>query len=75
MGIAAVTKSLELDFIPLFAERYDLVILQEFFNSSLMKPLFGLFENGEFRRVVASLPGYDTEPMGKVIAELPAKQE
>ncbi|UCF28795.1 MAG: molybdopterin biosynthesis protein [Chloroflexota bacterium] len=75
MGIAAVTQSLELDFVPLFAERYDLVILQEFFNSSLMKPLFGLFENGEFRRVVASLPGYNTEPMGKVIAELPAKQE
>ena len=75
IGIAAVTQSLELDFIPLFEERYDLVIPQEFAHSSLMEPLFTLFDNRDFRRMVASLPGYDIAPMGKLIAELPARAE
>lgn len=71
MGIAAVTQSLQLDFIPLFEERYDLIIPEQFFNSSLMQPLMGLFENADFRKLVAALPGYDIAPMGKIIAELP----
>lgn len=71
MGIAAVTQSLQLDFIPLFEERYDLIIPEQFFNSSLMQPLMGLFENADFRKLVAALPGYDIVPMGKIIAELP----
>jgi putative molybdopterin biosynthesis protein len=75
IGIAAVTQSLELDFIPLFEERYDLVIPQEFASSSLMEPLFSLFDNNDFRRMVASLPGYDIAPMGQIIAELPSKRE
>jgi putative molybdopterin biosynthesis protein len=75
IGIAAVTQSLELDFIPLFEERYDLIIPQEFARSSLLEPLFSLFENHNFRKMVASLPGYDITPMGNIIAELPARQE
>lgn len=70
LGIAAVTHALDLDFIPLFQERYDLVIPQEFAQSELLAPLFDLFTNPEFRQLVASLPGYDIEPMGKIIAEL-----
>jgi putative molybdopterin biosynthesis protein len=75
LGIAAVTQSLELDFIPLFEERYDLVIPQEFALSSLLEPLFSLFDNDDFRRMVSSLPGYDIAPMGKLIAELPTRHE
>lgn len=71
LGIAAVTQSLDLDFIPLFEERYDLIIPQVYAGGSLLEPLFGLFENREFRKLVAALPGYDTAPMGKIIAELP----
>lgn len=71
MGIAAVTQSLELDFIPLFEERYDLIVPVEFFNSPLMEPLLSLFEDVDFRGMVAALPGYDIAPMGKIIAELP----
>ncbi len=75
MGIAAVTQSLDLDFIPLFDERYDLVIPQEYADGSLLKPLFSLFENRQFRNMVAELPGYDVTPMGKVIAKLPESHQ
>lgn len=75
IGIAAVTQSLDLDFIPLFDERYDLVIPQEFARSSLLEPLFSLFDDNDFRKMVASLPGYDVTPMGNIIAEMHPKQE
>ncbi len=75
MGIAAVTHALDLDFIPLFDERYDLVIPLEHAESPLLEPLFQLLEDEDFRQVVSELPGYDVQPMGKVIAEFPAKSD
>lgn len=71
MGIEAVTQSLDLDFIPLVEERYDLIIPEEYVGQSLLEPLFEVLEDSDFRKMVASLPGYDTEPMGKLIAKLP----
>ncbi len=71
MGIEAVTQSLDLDFIPLVEERYDLIIPEEYVGQSLLEPLFGVLENSDFRKMVAALPGYDTAPMGELIAKLP----
>jgi putative molybdopterin biosynthesis protein len=71
MGIAAVTHALDLDFIPLFDERYDLIIPQEYAKSSLISPLFEVLEDKDFRRLIADLPGYDITPMGELIAEIP----
>jgi putative molybdopterin biosynthesis protein len=71
LGIAAVTHALDLEFIPLFEERYDLIIPKEFSSNSLLAPLFEVIEDTNFRKLVASLPGYDIVPMGKLIAELP----
>jgi putative molybdopterin biosynthesis protein len=71
MGIAAVTKSLDLDFIPLVEERYDLIIPEEYADHSLLEPIFDVLEDNDFRKMVAALPGYDIKPMGKLIAKLP----
>jgi putative molybdopterin biosynthesis protein len=70
MGIAAVTHALELEFIPLFSERYDLIIPQEYADGPLLEPLFELLADGDFRQMVAALPGYDIKPMGKLIGEV-----
>jgi len=69
LGIPAAAQALGLDFIPLFHERYDLVIPKRFYNSLLLKPLLEVLEDEEFRAAVMRLPGYDVSPMGKVIAE------
>jgi putative molybdopterin biosynthesis protein len=69
LGIAAAARALDLDFIPLFDERYDLVIPEEYTSGHLLSPLFEVLEDPEFRQTVASLPGYDVRPMGRVIAE------
>jgi molybdopterin molybdotransferase/putative molybdopterin biosynthesis protein len=69
LGIAAAAKALELDFIPLFQERYDLVIPKVHADDDLLAPLFDVLENREFRAAVSALPGYDVSLMGKLIVE------
>jgi putative molybdopterin biosynthesis protein len=68
-GDCGCAKALELDFIPLFQERYDLVIPKEYAESDLIGPLFAVLEDQEFRAAVAALPGYDVSKMGNLILE------
>jgi putative molybdopterin biosynthesis protein len=70
MGIAAAAQALELDFIPLYEERYDLVIPNQHYESPLLAPLLELLQDAEYRQVVSALPGYNVKPMGQVVAEL-----
>jgi putative molybdopterin biosynthesis protein len=69
LGIAAAAQALDLDFIPLFQERYDLVIPKRFVDTELLAPLFGLLTDGGFRKAVSQLPGYDISIMGTIILE------
>lgn len=64
LGIAAAAHALDLDFIPLFQERYDLVIPTEHTQSDLLSPLFDVLANQAFREAVAGLFGYRVEKMG-----------
>jgi putative molybdopterin biosynthesis protein len=70
LGIAAAAQALDLDFVPLFDERYDLVILQEYYESDLLAPLLDVLRESDFRDTVAGLPGYDTSIMGDLIADM-----
>jgi putative molybdopterin biosynthesis protein len=69
LGIAAAAQALDLDFIPLFQERYDLVIPSRFAGTDLLAPLFALLTDGNFRKAVSQLPGYDVSIMGRIILE------
>jgi putative molybdopterin biosynthesis protein len=69
LGIAAAAQALDLDFIPLFQERYDLVIPKQFAESDLLAPLFGLLADRRFREAVSQRIGYDVSVMGTVILE------
>jgi len=70
LGIAAAAQALGLNFIPLFKERYDLIIPNEYLEDGLLLPLMAVLEDPAFRELVVSLPGYDLSPMGEIIAEL-----
>ena len=67
LGIEAAAQALGLDFIPLYQERYDLVIPQNYYESQLLEPLFEILYDQEFKKSVANLPGYNVEKMGNVI--------
>jgi len=69
LGIAAAAQALDLGFIPLFHERYDLVIPKQFADDNLLAPLFGLMADSAFRKAVSQLTGYDVSVMGNIILE------
>jgi putative molybdopterin biosynthesis protein len=67
MGITAAANALELDFIPLFTEQYQLVIPRSVLEDHLLDPIFELAQDPEFRQAVMRLPGYDVSQMGKLV--------
>ena len=69
LGIAAAAQALDLDFVPLFQERYDLVIPKIHAESDLLAPLFDLVAGDGFRSAVSKLTGYDVSAMGRIILE------
>jgi len=64
LGIHAAALSHHLGFIPLFQERYDLIIPQEQFIQKQLSPMFDAFYSSEFRHQVESLGGYDVTHLG-----------
>jgi putative molybdopterin biosynthesis protein len=72
LGIMAAARALDLDFVPLLTERYDLVIPVAHYESALLQPLLALIRDHSqgFAQAVAGLGGYETEKMGQVLAEL-----
>jgi putative molybdopterin biosynthesis protein len=70
LGIAAAAQALDLDFIPLYQERYDLAIPGEYYTGPLLAPLLDLLKESDFQKAVAALPGYDVSLMGEIVKEL-----
>ena len=70
LGIAAAAHALDLDFVALFQERYDLVIPIEHISGTLLSPLMEVLESEDFKQAVNRLPGYDTAVMGELVAEI-----
>jgi putative molybdopterin biosynthesis protein len=69
LGVRAAARALDLDFVSVEWERYDLVIPQQFYESELLQPLLTLIRGESFRKVVAELEGYDSSAMGEVVRE------
>ncbi len=67
LGVRAAARALDLDFVPVANERYDLVIPREHYESDLLAPLLKLLHNPEFRKAVVALPGYNVGPMGRIV--------
>jgi len=67
LGIFAVARQLNLDFIPLATERFDLIIPVENYTTKAIKNLKGVLGSEEFKNSMAQLDGYDTRDTGKVV--------
>jgi putative molybdopterin biosynthesis protein len=57
---------LELDFVPVEREDYDLVFLKDFFASDMGQNLVGVIRSEEFKQAVERLDGYDTAKTGVI---------
>ena len=67
LGIYAAAKALNLDFIPVVTEQYDLVIPEIYFESENIQILLETINSSEFKNQVQALGGYSTERTGQVI--------
>ena len=70
LAILASARALDLDFIPVAKERYDLAIPREFYDTDMLRKLEHIIrEDAEFRDIVTGLGGYDVSDMGKIMYE------
>ena len=66
-AIRAVAGLLDLDFLPLRWERYDLLIARERFFEKGIQDFIGLLHEKEFREIAATYTGYDISLCGKML--------
>jgi molybdate-binding protein/DNA-binding transcriptional regulator YhcF (GntR family) len=64
LGIEAAALSCNLDFIPMFRERYDLVIPMHVYRSPRLAPMLEIIASDEFKKIVDEVGGYDTSQTG-----------
>ncbi|MFC1877653.1 molybdopterin biosynthesis protein [Thermodesulfobacteriota bacterium] len=67
LGIYAAAKALDLDFIPMVTEQYDLVIPQIYIDMQQMQILLDIINSGVFKRRVEALGGYSTKKTGTIL--------
>jgi putative molybdopterin biosynthesis protein len=65
LGLQASALQYNLDFIPLFEERYDLVLPRE--QENALSPLLEHIQTARFRRDLDSMTGYNTSHSGEQI--------
>jgi molybdenum cofactor synthesis domain-containing protein len=66
MGILAAAQALNLDFIPIARERYDLVIPSNLLTDERVVLLLEIIRSSEFIGQVLALGGYEVEETGKI---------
>ena len=67
LGIFAAARALNLDFIPVVTEQYDLIIPDRFFDTENIQCLLTTIRTSEFKARVEKLGGYHTERTGEVL--------
>jgi putative molybdopterin biosynthesis protein len=69
LAVLSAAQALDLDFVPVAQERYDLAILGDFYDTPMMQALLGIIrEDKEFRERIVSMGGYGISEMGTVIS-------
>jgi len=74
-GIRAVAGLLDIDFIPLRWERFDLMISKERFFDEGIQRFLGLLHEKEFRKIASILEGYDVNLGGKMVFPADSQKE
>lgn len=67
LGILAAARALNLDFVPLTEERYDLIIPTPFLKLPMIRRLFEIIHTQNFKTAVERMGGYSTRETGTVV--------
>lgn len=68
LAIEASAQILDLEFIPLFEESYQLVIPETSVQDALLAPLFDLMQDPRLKEAILAMPGYRVDQMGCTLA-------
>lgn len=66
LGILSAAKALDLDFIPITWEEYELCIPAELLDHPGVRSVLTLLQDPSFQRAVADLGGYDVSEAGRI---------
>jgi len=69
MGILSAAKALDLDFIPVAKERYDVIIPTRYFEDAKIQKVLETIRSGEFKEMVLQMGGYDTSRTGEELRD------
>ncbi|HCU79811.1 MAG TPA: molybdopterin biosynthesis protein [Chloroflexi bacterium] len=69
LGIHAATIALDLDFIPLATENYDLIIPHTYYETELITSLLELLNDPVLRKDISQLPGYSIANIGSITCD------
>ncbi|MGE7688079.1 substrate-binding domain-containing protein [Lysinibacillus sp. NPDC097214] len=69
IGIEKISKLIDVDFIPLVRERYDIVLLKTPENQLLIESVKEILNSPDFQSEVVALGDYDVTQMGQIIYE------
>ncbi len=67
LGIYSAAAAMDLDFIPVSEERYDLVMTKAFYESSQGQELLSCIRSEEFAAEMEALGGYSCRDSGKIV--------
>lgn len=67
LGIYAAAKALDLDFVPLAHERYDLVIPTEFMDDARVRTLLKVIRSDDVKTRIRQQGGYEIDLTGRVM--------
>src|SRR5262249_29066233 len=67
LAILASARALELDFVPLFSEQYQLVIPRQHYESEQLAPLLEILRGEEFHALVRDRGGDQVADRGAVV--------
>jgi putative molybdopterin biosynthesis protein len=69
LAVLSAAQALDLDFVPVAEERYDLAVRQEFLDTPMMQALLAIIrQDREFRERIVTMGGYGVADMGRVMA-------
>lgn len=66
-GIESVATTLDLGFLPIRWERFDLLVSKKVFFEKSIQAFFGIIQSEPFREAAGALTGYDLSIAGKII--------
>ena len=67
LGIFSAAKALDLDFIPVVTEQYDLIVPEAFFGTAPIQAMVAAIRSEAFKSRARALGGYHTERTGEIL--------